>query len=134
MIRVPVTDRCQQDHKSTEYHSRLVGWPDLNRWPLAPKARADRVERCALDGSPALMRWRSLRAMAVGGRRCYMAATQPTATWVRVVSRPAGRLGFPNPLFQDRRRRLLLDSPRNGRLPGGTTNGNYRLMLAGPGC
>ena len=34
----------------------------------------------------------------------------------------------PNPLFQDRIHRLLLDSPRNGRLPGGTTNGDCRSM------
>jgi hypothetical protein len=33
-----------------------------------------------------------------------------------------------NPLFQDQRRGLLVNSLRNGRLPGSTTNGACRLM------
>lgn len=47
---------------------------------LAPKASADRVVWCALDGLPASIRWRSLRPMAAVGGRCYTTATRLIST------------------------------------------------------
>jgi hypothetical protein len=61
--------------------------------PLVRKASAGRVPGCALDGLPAPMWWRGLRAMAAIGSRCYTAATRSTrarATQVRDGGRRDG--------------------------------------------
>src|ERR687893_2614507 len=75
------------------------------------------------------MRWRCLCAMAVGGRRCYMAATQPTSTWVRVVAPANGPPGDSRTrCFKIGHMDCYLIVRKTPGYLGGTTNGDCRSM------